>query len=237
MAPRKSPTARPALSRDRVLGAAVELADRSGLDALTMRRLGAELGVEAMSLYKHVANKGQILDGIVELIVSAIQVPPTATAWMDAMRLRATSARGVLTRHPWAIGLMESRAVVTPATRSYLDSMLGILFEQGFTIEHAAHSLWVLDSYVYGHVIQETSLTGGNPARSEEHRSNDDEIDDSVDSVDSVDSEDTTARYPHLARLEHHAQHSSFSVDREFHYGLELILTALQRAASATYDR
>ena len=126
-----------------------------------MRRLGAELGVEAMSLYKHVANKEAILDGVVELIVGQIEIPSQETPWKKAMRRRAVSARGVLAGHSWAIGLLETRGSMGPATMRYLNAILGNLRSAGFSIEDAVHAFWLLDSYVYGHVIQETTLVTG----------------------------------------------------------------------------
>ena len=134
-----------------------------------MRRLGAELGVEAMSLYKHVANKEEILDGVVELVVGEIAIPGEGSHWKDAMRQRAISAREVLASHSWAIGLLETRGSMGPAAMRYLDAILGNLRSAGFTIENAVHAFWLLDSYVYGHVIQETTLSRGarSPPRTE----------------------------------------------------------------------
>ena len=205
------PASRPPLTKDRILRAAVAVADREGLGALTMRRLGAELGVEAMSLYKHVANKDAILDGVVEFIVRQIEVPRDGAAWKDALRLRAISAREVLAGHSWAIGLLEARGSMGPATMRSLDTMLGILRSAGFTIEDAAHAIWLLDSYVYGHVIQETSL----PPRETESTGPDLEGD-----------------YPHLVELLEQASRSGFSVDAFFGYGLERILDALERTVA-----
>jgi AcrR family transcriptional regulator len=208
------------LTRDRVLRAAVDLADRDGLGALTMRRLGAELGVEAMSLYKHVAGKEQILDGVVELIVGEIEIPSGEADWKEAMRRRACSARGVLSRHSWAIGLLETRGSMGPAAMRYLDAILGTLRSAGFSIENAAHAFWLLDSYVYGHVIQETSLS---PASSSPP---------GTESTESGLEQNRTTEYPHLAELADHARESDYSVDREFRYGLDLILDALERTAA-----
>ncbi len=200
---------RPPLTKDRVLQAAVGLADREGLGALTMRRLGAELGVEAMALYKHVAGKDEILDGIVEAVVAEIEVPSEGDGWREAMRRRALSARGVLGRHSWAIGLLEARSSPGPATLRYLDAILGNLRSAGFSVEDAAHAFWLLDSYVYGHVVQETSLSG-----------------------DTIIPPDTIDAYPHLAEVGRHATTSAFSLDDEFAFGLDLILDALERRAS-----
>jgi AcrR family transcriptional regulator len=211
---------RPRLTTDRVLQAAVDLADRDGLGALTMRRLGAELGVEAMSLYKHVANKEAILDGVVDLIVGQIEIPRAEAGWKQAMRRRAVSAREVLAGHSWAIGLMESRASPGPATMRYLDAILGNLRSAGFSLDDAVHTLWLLDSYVYGHVIQEAGLSpaGSPPPRTE--------------STASVLVGAALAEYPNLAELAERASRSDYSVDREFGYGLDLILDALERTAT-----
>jgi AcrR family transcriptional regulator len=203
-----------------VLRAAVDLADREGLGALTMRRLGAELGVEAMSLYKHVANKEAILDGVVELIVGQIEIPGAGADWKQAMRRRACSAREVLAGHSWAIGLLESRGSQGPATMRYLDAILGNLRAAGFALDDAVHALWLLDSYVYGHVIQETSLA---PAVASPP---------GTETAAPVPEQAAMADYPHLAELAEHARRADYSVDREFRYGLELILDALERAAA-----
>ncbi len=217
---REDSSPRPRLTTDRVLRAAVDLADREGLGALTMRRLGAELGVEAMSLYKHVANKEAILDGVVELIVSQIEIPSQDTPWKQAMRRRAISARGVLAAHSWAIGLLETRGSMGPATMRYLNAILGNLRSAGFSIQNAVHAFWLLDSYVYGHVIQETTLAPGRTAPP------------GTESAAAVLEQATMAEYPHLAELAEHALGSVYSVDGEFRFGLDLILDALERAAT-----
>ena len=216
---REDSSPRPPLTTDRVLRAAVDLADREGLGALTMRRLGAELGVEAMSLYKHVANKEAILDGVVELIVSQIEIPSQDTPWKQAMRRRAVSARGVLASHTWAIGLLETRGSMGPATMRYLDAILGNLRSAGFSIQNAVHAFWLLDSYVYGHVIQETTLA---PGRTSPPRT----------APAAVLEQATMAEYPHLVEVAEHAQGSDNSVDREFRFGLDLILNALEQAST-----
>lgn len=205
---------RPPLTRERILEVAVELADREGLGALTMRRLGAELGVEAMSLYKHVANKEEILDGIIEAVVAEIELPDGSTHWKDAMRRRATSARRVLSRHSWAIGLLESRGSSGPAALRYLDAILGSLRSAGFSVENAAHAFWLLDSYVYGHVIQETSMPiAATP--------------ETTHATGTVDG--STDEYRYLAEMGEHAQRAAFSFDGEFEFGLDLILDALDQ--------
>jgi AcrR family transcriptional regulator len=201
----------------------VDVADREGLDALTMRRLGAELGVEAMSLYKHVANKDGILDGIVELVVAEIDIPSSRAGWKEAMRRRAISARQVLCRHSWAIGLLEARGSTGPAVRRYLNAILGNLRSAGFSIENAVHAFWLLDCYVYGHVIQETSMS---LSTSEEM----------AESAESVPEQIPTNEYSHLVEIEERALRSEYSFDREFEFGLDLILDALERTAARVAD-
>ena len=182
-----------------------------------MRRLGAELGVEAMSLYKHVSSKDDILDGMVELVVSRIETPVEGPDWRDAMRRRAISAREVLTRHSWAIGLLESRRSMGPNQLRYVDAILGSLRSAGFSINDAAHAFWLLDSYVYGHIVQELSMSGtSEPA---------------VAPAPAAGSETFSTDYPHLAEIAAHAVGSPFSFDGEFAHGLEVILTALEPAA------
>jgi AcrR family transcriptional regulator len=180
-----------------------------------MRRLGAELGVEAMALYKHVSSKDDILDGMVELVVSRIDTPVERADWRDAMRSRAMSAREVLRRHSWAIGLLDSRRSMGPNQLRYVDAILGSLRSAGFSVDDAAHAFSLLDSYVYGHVVQEMSMSG---------RSEPAEQPGPPDDPDAF-----SAEYPHLAEIAAHA--SSFSFDGEFAHGLEVILTALEPGA------
>lgn len=217
--PRDTPTRRP-LTKDRIVRAAVDLADRDGAGALTMRALGAELGVEAMSLYKHVANKDEILDGIVELIVGQIEIPIADEPWKQAMRRRAESGRDVLRRHSWAIGLVEARGSMGPAAMRYTEAILGNLRSAGFSLDDAAHAFWLLDSYVYGHVIQETSIAPASPPE------------DGALPEEPVAEQAALSEYPNLVELGERARHSEYSVDREFAYGLDLVLDALERAAS-----
>ena len=206
-------TPRPPLTRERVVRAAVELADREGLAALTMRRLGAELGVQAMSLYKHVANKDQILDEVVEEIFGGIEVTGVDAGWEEAMRRRAHATRTALSAHPWAIGLLESRGASGPASTRYVDAVLGCLRSAGFSVEEAAHAFWTLDSFVYGHVLQESRTSAPPGGRADGEASTADVA---------------MSDYPHLAEVAERA--SEFSVDAVFDYGLELILAALSGA-------
>src|SRR5579871_4975511 len=146
------------LSRDQVLRAAVAFADENGVAALSMRKLGEAVGVEAMSLYNHVASKADLLDGMVDVVFSEIGLPAGDAGWQTAMRQRAISARKVLGCHRWAIGLMESRKSPGPATLRHHDAVLGCLREAGFPVELTAHAYSLLDSYIYGFALQEASL-------------------------------------------------------------------------------
>lgn len=214
----KSPVPRRPLSKDRILRAAVTLADQSGLASLTMRRLGRELGVEAMSLYKHVSSKDEILDGMVDMVVGDIEIPEPGSDWKTAMRKRAVSARQVLRRHPWAIGLFESRGAFGPAVLRYIDAIIASLRAGGFTVEIAGHAFSLLDNYVYGHVIQEisfeTSMEEGEATQPIlQHLQGD--------------------QYPHLAELVTLQEATSpFDYDTEFEFGLNLILDALDAVRS-----
>jgi AcrR family transcriptional regulator len=142
------------LSRQRVLDAAVAIADDVGIASLTMRGLGQRVGVEAMSLYKHVANKDDILDGIVDIVAGEIEVPTIGGDWKRAMRRRAQSAHEVLMRHPWATMLIVSRANVGPSMLRYVDATLGCLRAAGFSWAMADHAWNAIDGYVYGFTLQ-----------------------------------------------------------------------------------
>jgi AcrR family transcriptional regulator len=138
--------------------AALTLADEGGLDSLSMRRLGTALGVEAMSLYNHVANKDEVLDGIVDLVVSEIEVAPAGTPWRTAMRARAIRAHEVLLEHPWAGTLLTSRYNIGPNMTRYLNETLGRLREGGFSVTGALDAWHTLDSHLYGFTLQELTL-------------------------------------------------------------------------------
>lgn len=151
----KALTRRAPLTRDRILNTALALADKSGLDSVSMRQVAKGLGVEAMSLYNHVANKDDILDGLVELVVSQMSVPSPDTEWKEALRERAYTVRKILNRHPWAANLLESRASIGPTRLRHHDSMIGILRKARFSIELAFNTMIALTSYIYGFVIIE----------------------------------------------------------------------------------
>ncbi len=146
------------LSKQRVVVEAIRLADREGVDGLSMRRLAGELGAGAMSLYHYVANKEELLDAMIDIVFEEIELPPEETGWQSAMRRRAVSARQVLASHPWAIGLMESRTSPGPANLRHREAVTACLRRAGFTVLMATHANWLLDSYVYGFALQEASL-------------------------------------------------------------------------------
>lgn len=156
--PAKEPARRAPLSPQSVLGAALRLADERGLEALSMRNLAQALKVEAMSLYNHVSNKEHILDGLVELVVSELEVPVPGGDWKAAMRQRARSAHAVLMRHPWATMLFVSRVNVGPHMLRYVDATLGCLREAGFSYALADHAWTALDAYVYGFTLQKLNF-------------------------------------------------------------------------------
>ena len=201
------------LNRERVLRAAVALAVESGLEALTMRRLGQELGVEAMSLYKHVANKDDILDGIVDLVVGDIDVPPTGIDWKTAMRARANSAHETLLAHPWAPMLIMSRFNIGPGMTRYLDATLGRLREGGFSISGALDAWHTLDSHIYGFTLQELSLPF--------------DIEESPQVSAAVLGQLSAQRFPHVVEVITEIMQTGRQED--FAFGLELILDGLER--------
>jgi AcrR family transcriptional regulator len=207
------------LSRDRVLRAAVALADTGGISSLSMRKLGEALGVEAMSLYNHVASKGDLLDGMIDIVFSEIDLPSGDGDWRAAMRRRAISARQVLRRHRWAIGLMESRTSPGPATLRHHDAVLGCLRRAGFPVGLTAHAYSLLDSYIYGFALQEAGLpfgTGEEAARVAED----------------ISAQFASGQYPYLTEMAmEHVVQPGYDYGDEFETGLELILDALQAAA------
>ena len=208
------------LTRQRVLTTAVTMADTAGIDGLTMRKLGDELGVEAMSLYHHVANKTALLDGMVDSVFAEIVSPELAADgdWQTALRERCSSMRAVLLRHPWATPLMESRASPGPATLRQHDAVLGLLRAAGFPIPLAAHAYSLLDAYVYGFALQEASL----PFRTGEEAG---EVAEAIMADQPIDA------YPHLAELmTEHVLRPGYDYADEFDYGLALILDGLRRA-------
>ena len=205
------------LSRERVLRAAVELADRHGIEALTMRRLGQQLGVEAMSLYRHVAGKDDVLDGIAGLVLAEFELPTGDVGWREAMRRRAVSARVALARHPWATVVLN-RSGPTPALLHNLDAVIGSLRRGGFSVALAAHAFSLLDSYIYGFAVQEAALPFDTPGELAE-------LTGSI--VAGLRPED----HPYLAEMAvEHILQPGYDHAAEFEFDLDLLLDALDRA-------
>jgi AcrR family transcriptional regulator len=207
------------LNRERVLRAAIALADQRGFEALTMRKLAQELGVEAMSLYNHVASKDDLLDGMVDLVFSEIEPPSTAVEWKTAMRKRAVSTREALARHRWAIGMMEGRTNHGPANLSLHNAVLGCLRAAGFSMEMTVHAYSVQDAYIYGFALQERDMSSesadefATEAQRQMHEY-----------------QAVLAEYPHLVEVVGgYVAKSGYDYATEFVFGLDLILDGLDR--------
>ena len=149
---------RSGLTRAGIVAAAVGVADAEGVAALSMRSVGKRLGVEAMSLYHHVANKEDLLDGMVDAVFAEFHAPEVGGAWREEMRARHHSARAVLKKHPWAVGMMDSRRNAGFETLRHHDAVLGCLREAGFSLALTGHAFAVLDAHLYGFLVQELSL-------------------------------------------------------------------------------
>jgi len=210
-----------------VLRAAVDLADTRGIDSLTMRNLGHELGVEAMSLYNHVANKEAVLDGLVEVVVGEITVAVDevesqsgATGWQDVMRARILTAREVLLRHRWAPGVLESRTDIPPSLVPYYDSLLKLMREGGFSLDLAHHAMHALGTRMLG-FTRELFVT------------DDKEVDPEVAAIMF---QQMAGRFPYLTELMQVVSHDAGSTlgsgcddQFEFEFGLDLLLDGLER--------
>jgi AcrR family transcriptional regulator len=207
------------LSRERILGAAVALADEGGVDAVSMRKLAQELGVVPMALYKHVSNKDEMLDGMVDVIIGEIDPPPSGIDWKTAIRQRVLSARSALLRHPWASRVIESRTDPTPAVLQYMDAMIGMFRAGGFSIDLTHHAMHAMGSRLLG-FSQEL-------------------FDDSVDldpEVTAVMLQRMAGKYPHITELVMAITHEEASVvgqgcddQFEFEFALDLMLDGLER--------
>jgi AcrR family transcriptional regulator len=216
----KSITERPAerapLSRDRVLQGAITVADAGGIGGLTIRSLAQELGVKPMSVYHYVANKDEILDGIVDLVFSEIELPELGGNWQSEMRRRANSARRVLRHHHWAIALLQSRINPGPATLRHHNAIIGALRGAGFSVELTAHAFALIDSYVYGFALSEAALPIHGP----------DSVADVAESM--MQQFFDPGAYPHLVEFTtEHILKPDYDFGDEFEFGLTLILDAL----------
>ncbi|WP_433254846.1 TetR/AcrR family transcriptional regulator [Streptosporangium sp. CA-135522] len=204
------------LSKQRVVVEAIRLADREGVDGLSMRRLAGTLGAGAMSLYHYVASKEELLDAMVDIVFEEIELPPEGTDWQSAMRRRAVSARQVLARHPWANGLMESRTSPGPANLRHHEAVTACLRQAGFSVLMATHANWLLDSYVYGFALQEAGLPFDTA----------DEFADVIE--DAYLPQLPPDEFPYLNESAAALVAAGFDPAEEFAFGLDLILTALE---------
>lgn len=204
------------LTRDRVLLAAIQLADDSGIESLSMRKLGQVVGVEAMSLYNHVANKDDILRGIVDIIESEIELPPPGADWKSALRTTALSAHDVFERHPWAAGLTLSTTGSRPARWRYMNAILGCLRQAGFSAETTDHAYHALESHIAGFTLWAAQL----------------EVDpaDLPGLADAFLRELPVDELPYLVEHVHqHLKERSLDDEGTFVFGLDLILDGLER--------
>ncbi|MGH2392386.1 MAG: TetR/AcrR family transcriptional regulator [Candidatus Limnocylindria bacterium] len=204
------------LSKQRVLVEAVRLADREGVSGLSMRRLADALGAGVMSLYHYVANKEELLDAMVDIVFEEIELPPEGTDWQSAMRRRSVSARQVLARHPWAIGLLESRTSPGSANLRHHEAVTACLRRAGFTVLMATHANWLLDSYVYGFALQEASLPF-------------DTTDEFTDMTEDVYLPQLPPdEFPYLNESAAALLAADYDPAEEFTFGLDLVLAALE---------
>ena len=208
------------LTRERVLQTAVRRADASGIESLSMRKLGQELGVEAMALYHHFANKEDLVNGMVDLVFGEIELPASAGNWRTAMRQRAIAVRDALLRHRWAIWLMESRRRPGIANLRHHDAVIGSLRAGGFDIAMAAHAYSLLDSYIYGFALTKMNL----PFESS---------DDIAEVAQSMLEPFTPDEFPNMVEiLTDHVMKPGYNHGDEFEYGLDLILDGLEMVRS-----
>jgi AcrR family transcriptional regulator len=215
--PQPATEPRAPLNRERMLRTAVALADRHGIEWLSMRKLADELGAGAMSLYYHVPNKEELVDGMVDIVFGEIEPPPPDVDWKTAMRRRAHSTREVLNRHRWAVGLMEGRTRPGPNGIRLREAILACLREAGFSIEMTIQAYSVQDAYIYGFALQEKSL----PFESAEESTG-------VAAATLQDVSDLAESFPHLAEVvAGHVASVGYDFGVSFAYGLDLILDAL----------
>ncbi|MFF5292215.1 TetR/AcrR family transcriptional regulator C-terminal domain-containing protein [Paractinoplanes globisporus] len=213
--------ARAPLSRERVLEGALAIADAGGLESLTIRSLAHELGVKPMSVYYYVANKSEIIDGIVDRVFSEIELPAPDGDWRTEMRRRSASARAVLRRHPWAIPLLQSRTHPGPATLRHHDAVIGSLRSAGFSMAMTAHAFALIDSYVFGFALSESALPINGPETVTEVAT-------------SMMPSSAPDLYPHLIEFTtEHILKPGYDFGAEFDFGLTLILDALSSPSHA----
>jgi len=215
---------RPALNQDRIIDAAVRVADRGGVGHVSMRNVGKELGVEAMSLYHHLAGKDALLDGLAGWIFTQIELPDPHDPWRRAMVDRAASARRALSQHPWALGLIESRRSPGVGLLRHHESVLACLRHNGFSVVLASHAFSAFDAYVRGFVLTELNLPMGA----------DESVEDFVEEIRSMLPAD---EYPHLVEMiTDQVVGQDYAYADEFEFGLDLIIDSLERHLSTSPD-
>ena len=207
------------LNRDQILAIAIDVADERGVAAVTMREVASRLGVEAMSLYNHVANKDDILDGMLDAVIEQFDLPTDVSDWREAMRRRAVSAHEVFGHHPWAPMLLDSRESSGPSRLRYFDWVLGTLVEAGFALDAAVRAFSLLDSYIYGFGIQQFNMSADGDASPEEM-------------AEAILTAIPAHEYPYLHRMASHAMQTGYDADADFGFGLEIILDGLERILS-----
>ncbi len=205
------------LDRDRIVAVAVDLADADGIESLSMRSLARALGVEAMSLYHHVANKDDLLDGMVDAVFTAVDQPEIGAPWRPALAGRCRSLRAALLRHPWAVGRLNSRRTPGPANLAHHDAVIGCLRAGGFGVRATALAFATLDAFVYGFAVQQLSL----PMEPGE---------DTATLAAEILASVPADALPNLAELAtEHVGRADYAFADEFEPGLELILDGLDR--------
>jgi AcrR family transcriptional regulator len=213
--PKAASSSRLALTGERVIEAAIAMADVTGVEALTIRKLATELDVTPMAIYHHVANKDSIIDGMVDVVFKEIELPPTDLDWKAAIRQRSVSAREVLARHRWAAPLMESRTTAGPATLRHHEAILDCLRKGGHSIQMSAHAYALIDAFIYGFALLEANLpaTGGQ---------------DMADLAETIIEPLSADHYPRLIELTaEHVLQPGYDFGDEFDFGLDLILHGL----------
>lgn len=213
------------LDREQVLRAAVKLADLDGIEAVSMRRVGQELGVEAMSLYNHIGGKDELLDGMTDMVVSEIDPVADGLAWKAALRQRILAARAVMLRHPWASTVIASRKTISTTMMGYFESMVGLLRAGGFSVDLTHHALHVLGSRILGfaqELYDDTESLAESPEIAE------------------IMLRQMSAAYPNLAEMASQVMHDDSTIvgsgcddQFEFEFALDLILDGLERQAAA----
>ena len=218
---RTSRTRRRPLEHEQIVDEAIRLADEHGLEAVSMRRLAASLGVQAMSLYHHLPNKDALLEAMLDAIYERMAIPDATDDWREALRIRATAMRTAFLRHPWSLALVDSRTAPGPASLEHTDTLLGCLRTAGFSVAMTAHASAVFDAFVYGFAVQERNLPSGDDA-------------DVVDVAANVLAEMPEGAYPYLTEFAvEHVLKPGYDFGHEFAFGLELVLDGIERAAAA----